>query len=89
MRTTCCRHCIDGCNGVSGVWMHAAQEQPAGETAPVGYAVWQDGGCPMCAEAERIAAEVAKLKIPEPSTSEHHAYNEAIDAVEVIARGDA
>lgn len=60
MRTTCCRHCIDGCNGVSGVWMHAAQEQPAGEATPTAYVVWRDGGCPMRAEAERIAEAIYK-----------------------------
>ncbi len=54
----CCRHCIDGCEGGSEVWMHTAQEQPAGETTPTAYAVWEDGGCPMCAEAARIATTI-------------------------------
>ena len=55
----CCRHCIDGCKGVSGVWAHTAQDQPRDRDWPsklTAYVVWQDGCCPMCAEAARIAA---------------------------------
>ena len=68
----CCRHCHDGCEGVSGVWAHTAQDQPRDRDWPselTAYVVWQDGCCPMCAEAERIikacderGAEIAARK---------------------------
>jgi hypothetical protein len=64
-----CRHCVTGCEGVSGVWEHAAQDQPTGNAPIAAYAVWGDGDCPMCAEAERIikacderGAEIAARK---------------------------
>lgn len=84
MRDTCCRHCVDGCEGVSGVWMHAAQEQPVGETAPVAYSVWKDGGCPMCAEAERIASAIKSIRDGEWAPDSRPTYCEGYDdALEV------
>lgn len=59
-RDTCCRHCVDGCEGWGGGWDHAAQRMtpPIQREGDVTFAVWQDDCCPMCAEAVRITAAI-------------------------------
>lgn len=53
-----CRHCSRYCQGSAEeegmVWVIAAQRHHD----RLAVAEWDDGGCPMCAEAERIAAAI-------------------------------
>lgn len=91
-RSTCCRHCAAGCRGVSGVWEHAAQEQPTGNAPIAAYAVWGDDDCPMCAEAERIADAIEdELQTLTPSDDEdyQHGIIVGVESAHRIARGEA
>ena len=87
----CCRHCIEGCTGVSRMWQHAGQEQPSYDEQPAAYAVWQTGQCPMCAEADRIADAIESEAAAKAASYEgltpaaEFGYRDAAR----IARGDA
>lgn len=76
-----CAHCAEDCK--------VRQFRPAIHWSPTVYGVkWLDEHCPMCAERERIAAEIEALN---QYDSDHWEWEPcpAIYAAARIARGDA
>ena len=80
-----CRHCVEGCTSVSGVWDHTAQRQPTTYPPTGSYVVWQDGHCPMCAEADRIADAIQR----DADRADEHTHHLLARIADRIRRGVA
>ena len=82
-----CQHCdperLDCHWSVESGWVHVSK------TSQKWHARWVDGACPMCAEAERIAAECDARYEPDALLGFDAGYAEALDYIADFARGEA